>query len=174
MYQFSRLLSLHGWLALAVTLVAIPVAVASPPPTMHDLVRADKATLDSLFAAGTVGPVPTGYLHGRAIVSPGSRRTVPESRLLRPLWQGKVFHDDGTGKNHVFGVSAVPVKIYEGQSWRDGGPAIIVDYGESWRVFRGVRDEIREVSPGLYLGLTYKGKEPDAEPAMMFTLQAPK
>ena len=62
--------------------------------------------------------------------------------------------------------------VYHGESWRDGGPAVIVDYSPS-RLFRNVRDEMREVSPGLYLGLTWVTKRSGPELAMMFTLQDP-
>lgn len=175
MRQFKRLftiLGLCGWVALAVVLGLAPNAEAAPR-TMHDLVRADRGTLDSLYASGTVGEVPTGSLDGRAIVSPGSRRTAPASVALRPLWQGKVFHADGTGKNRVFGVRAIPIKVHEGVSWHDGGPALVVDYTDSWRPFRGVRDEIREVSPGLFLGRMFVTKNGVAEEKMMFTLHAP-
>ena len=83
MRRFPRSLPMRRWLAFAAILAATPVAAASPPKPLHDLVRADKATLDSLYAGGTVGPVPTGFLPGRAIVSPGSTLTVPASRLTR-------------------------------------------------------------------------------------------
>ena len=108
------------------------------------------------------------------IVDPGSRQAAAKSRRLRLLWQGKVFHGDGTAHNRVFGVTAVPMTVYHGQSWHDGGPAIVVDYADSWRVFRNVRDEIREVSPGLYLGRTYVTKNGVAEQATYFAIQAPR
>jgi hypothetical protein len=41
-------------------------------------------------------------------------------------------------------------------------------------VFRNVRDEIREVSPGLYLGRTYVTKKSGTEQATYFALQAPR
>jgi hypothetical protein len=36
-----------------------------------------------------------------------------------------------------------------------------------------VRDEVREVEPGLYLGVMYKGR-PNAQQKMFFTLDARK
>ncbi len=177
MYRFPGFVSvigLFGWVALAAVLGATPATAASPASTTRDLVRADRATLDALYAGGTVNPVPTGFLPGRVIVSPGSRVTVPASRILHPLWQGKVFHGDGTAHNRTFGVNAVPMKVYEGTSWRDGEPAIIVDYADSWRRFSQVRDELREVSPGLYLGVTYLRKDTGPKEVMMFTLHAPR
>jgi hypothetical protein len=168
MYRFPGLFPVVG---LCLLLTAAP-AVAGPPPAMKELVRADRATLDALYAGGTVGAIPTGYLPGRAIVKPGSPVTGPASRVVHVLWQGKILHGDGTAHNRVFGVRAVPMTVYVGESWRDGRPAIIIDYADTSRVFGKVRDEMREIAPGLYLGLTYVRKCPEPELAMMFTLQA--
>jgi hypothetical protein len=146
-----------------------PVAAAAP--TTRDLVRSDAATLDALYAAGSAGEIPTGFLPGRVIVDPGSRNTVAKSRRLHLLWQGKVFHGDGTAHNRVLGLTAVPMAVYHGESWHDGNPAVVVDYANSWRVFRNVRDEIREVSPGVYLGRTYVTKRGTTEQVAMFALE---
>ena len=168
--RFWPIAALCGWVALAAILGATP-ATAATPTTANDLVRSDPATLDALYAAGNVR-VPSGFLPGRAIYKPGTRQAVPASRLIHPLWQGKIFNDDGTGKNRLFGLlTAVPTKVYVGESWRDGNPAVIFDYADSWKMFRKVRDEFREVSPGLFLGLTYLRNCPEPELAMRFALQ---
>lgn len=164
------ILGLCGWVAPAVVLGLTPDATANPPQTMRDLVRADRAALDALYAGGAAGDVPFGFLPGRAIPDPGSAATARKSRRLRPVWQGKVFHADGTAHNRVFGLTAVPMRVYHGESWRDGGPAVVVDYQGTSRLFGNVRDEFREVSPGLYLGYTYVRKPAGPELAMMFTL----
>lgn len=175
MRRFRRLFAitgLCGWVALAAVLGATPPSAASPPPQpMRDLVRADRPTLDALYAGGTVGDIPTGFLPGRAIPDPGSRTTAAKSRLIHAVWQGKIFHGDGTGHNKVFRRQAVPVRVYHGESWRDGGPAVIVDYEGTSRLFGNVRDEFREVGPGLYLGLTWVRKPTGPELTTMFTLQ---
>jgi hypothetical protein len=72
--------------------------------------------------------------------------------------------------NHVFGLRAVRATVSYGESSLDGGPAVVIDYSAS-RVFSGVRDEVREVAPGLFLGLTYLRSRP-CEPAMFFALDA--
>ncbi len=171
-YGLFAAVGLCGWVALAVILCVIPSADAAPP-TVNDLVNSDRATLDALFAGGSVGGIPTGFLPGRTIPKPGEPSNERRSKRLGLLWQGKVFNADGTGRNKVFGVQAIPINIYQGESLRDGGPAIIVDYSNSWRIFRGVRDEIREVSPGVYLGLTYVTKKGCPEVSMRFALEAP-
>ena len=164
-------IGLCGWVALATLVGLAPAASARPPQAVRDLVRADRVTLDTLFACGSVGQIPTGFLPGWAIVDPGSRRTVAKSRRIHFVWQGKVFHGDGTGHNRLFGMTAVPMTVYHGQSWHDGAPAIVVDYSDSWRIFQNVRDEIREISPGVYLGRTYVQKRTGPEMVAMFTLQ---
>jgi hypothetical protein len=163
---------LCGSVVLAVSLGVAPAA-AQPPQTTRDLVRADAATLDALFASGSAGPVPTGFLPGRAIPEPGSVATERKSRRIGMLWKGKVFHADGSAHNRVFRMNAVPMKLYHGESLHDGGPAIIIDYADSWRVFSNVRDELREVSPGLYLGRTFVRDGGGYRQTMMFALQAP-
>jgi hypothetical protein len=64
-----------------------------------------------------------------------------------------VFDDAGVGLvNQWLGVRAVRASVGYGPSWLDGGPSIVVDYAATSRVWRDVRDEVREVAPGLYLG----------------------
>jgi hypothetical protein len=72
----------------------------------------------------------------------------------------------------MFGVKAVTADWYLGESLRDGGPALIVDYSRGPRLFRNVRDEIREVSPGMFLGLTYVTRDGVAELTNLFALDA--
>jgi hypothetical protein len=162
---------LGGWISLAAILGMTPAASAAPPQSPRDFVRAERDVLDALFAAGSVGEIPAGYLPGRVIPEPGTRRPEAKSRRLGLVWRGKVFHGDGTAHNRVFGLTAVPMTVYHGTSWHDGGPAIIVDYADSWRIFRNVRDEIREVAPGLYLGRTFVTKDSVARQTNMFALQ---
>jgi hypothetical protein len=165
--------------ALAGVLAAVPEAragdAAGPvavPQTMQQLVRMPEADLRALFAASPAATEPSGFVPGRAIKSPGTRMTVPNSRATRLVWQGKIF-SNGKMVNRVFGVGkAIPADVYLGESLTDGQPALIFDYSHS-KLWPDVRDEVREVSPGLYLGIMYKGKSPPKE-KMFFTLDARK
>ena len=149
---------------------AVPVAA---PQTMQELVRMPAADLAALYSAAPPAPAPSGFLPGRAIKNPGSRTTVANARATRLVWQGKIFRDDGTMINRVFGAGrAIPADVYVGESLLDGQPSLILDYSRS-RLWPEVRDEIREVSPGLYLGIMYKGKA-QPEQKMFFTLDARK
>jgi hypothetical protein len=53
------------------------------------------------------------------------------------------------------GEKAIRAKVYIDESWFDGKPAIILDYSKTSLVAHWVRDEIRQVYPGLYLGIVY-------------------
>jgi len=166
-----------GFAALMV-LVGAPAAQADDsavtlpaPQTMNDLVRMSAADLTALFASAPPAPAPSGFLPGRAIKDPGSRRTVSNARFTRLAWQGKYFRDDGTMVNRVFGIGrAIPADVYVAESLLDGRPALVLDYSRS-RLWPNVRDEVREVSPGLYLGIMYKRSAP-MNPPMFFALDA--
>ena len=177
-WSFRRALA-PGFARLAVfggVMVAVPVASAGDPVIpapreMRDLVRMPKADLEALYLASPPAPPPSGFLPGKAIKNPGSRFTAANARLTGLVWQGKIFRDDGTMINRVFGVGkAIPANVYHGESLIDGQPSLILDYSGS-KLWPDVRDEIREVSPGLYLGVMYKGR-PNARQKMFFTLDA--
>src|SRR4051794_31622232 len=92
------------WAVLAAALaVAPPTGRAEQPSVsvrgLDDLVRMDRPTLEALYRGAEVGTTPTGFARGKAIYNPGSRLTVPASRAVHLLWQGKVFQNDGTMDN---------------------------------------------------------------------------
>jgi hypothetical protein len=149
-----------------------PVVVAAPVRSLKELVRMNQYELEALYRAADPGPTPAGATRGRAIFKPGSRLTVTASRVIHVLWQGKVFKDDGMMVNRVFGLRAVHARVYPGVSWLDGRPSTIMDYCGTSKLFPTVRDEVREVAPGLYLGLTYIRRDAGPELAMFFALDA--
>ena len=64
-------------------------------------------------------------------------------------------------KNRIsaLGVHAIVAKVYKGPSWLDGKECIVLDYSETSFLAHWVRDEIRQIGPGLYLGKVYWGKK---------------
>ena len=60
-----------------------------------------------------------------------------------------------------------PAQVYVGESWFDHRPAIVLDYADSSVLARHIRDEIREVDDGLYLGIAYW----DEDKVLNFSLQ---
>jgi hypothetical protein len=138
---------------------------------LEDLVRLSPAQLDALYANGTATAIPAGKVKGRAIYFPGTSMAVPASRAARLIWQGKVFDPSGrSAVNRFFGVKAVRAEVYAAESWRDGNPALILDYSETSKVYARYRDEIRQVAPGLYLGLMYARTSPSPSLKMYFAL----
>lgn len=127
--------------------------------TVHDLLDMSQHELDALFKASPKGEVPTGELNGTVIVATGTPLTALLAPILRLGWQGKVI--DGkklTLKNKIlpFGIPLIAAKIVKSdKSKLDGKPTTVLDYSKTSLVARSIRDEIREVAPGLYLGVVY-------------------
>ena len=143
--------------------------------TMQDLARCQPAQLEALFASGSVSGIPTGRLRGLPLVNPGSPSAETVSQGSRLVWSGKVISADGSrARNYFFGLPSVPAKVSIQPSLRDGRPALVLDYSETSLVYRNVRDEIREVSPGVYLG--YVDDIRTAEPASRrwFAFESPR
>src|SRR5262245_21601541 len=129
------------------------------PPAMPDLLRLRQEELDDLFRASDAGPIPSGEADGTVLVTPGTDLAEPVARLLRLLaWKGKVFDPErGELLNQVgpFGMNAVRAKVYKEASWFDDKESIVLDYSKTSLVAQWIRDEIRLVSPGTYLGIVY-------------------
>ena len=63
--------------------------------------------------------------------------------------------------NKMFGVSGIKGEVGYADGWLDGKPSAVIDYRRTSLVWGKSRDEIREVAPGLYLGIMFKaGCEP--------------
>jgi hypothetical protein len=127
--------------------------------TLDDLCRMSQSELDDTFRHGPMGELPDGDASGTVIVAPGTEIQGPMQRFARWLaWQGKVFYRPrGYLLNKVgpFGFHLVKAQVYTAPSWFDSQPAIILDYSKTSLLAHRVRDEIREVSPGLYLGIVF-------------------
>jgi hypothetical protein len=146
--------------------------------TVDQLVGMSQAERDDLFRASPPGEVPDGDSEGTVLLS-ASTRVVP-SKLLDRIgatfarwlaWRGKVFRakeGDLLNKVTVLNLKAIRAKVYRGPSWLDGNEAIVLDYSKSSFVAQKIRDEIREVAPGLYLGLVWWGRSRLVEFALEF------
>ena len=136
--------------------------------------RRTPAQLDRLFRASPAGPIPQGDTVGTALIAPGTALSPILARLIRVwLWQGKVFDPvAGTLRNKItlFGIRAIVANVYKAASWVDGRECIVLDYSQSALLVRGIRDEIREVAPGQYLGVVFVGRVK----VLHFALQIPR
>ncbi len=123
------------------------------------LLKMSQAELDELFTKSSTGEIPNGEAAGTAIVAPGSTYTAEVASWINHFaWQGKVFDaQNGQLKNRIlpFGLNAIIAKVYKAPSWLDGKECIVLDYSETSLVAHWIRDEIRQIGPGLYLGKVY-------------------
>ncbi len=122
--------------------------------------------LDDIYKNASAGELPNGDTRGTAILA-GSLFSKSVAALTRLLaWQGKVFDifapdaDAGVLVNKItyFSLTFIVAKVYRDASWMDGKDTIVIDYSTTSFFAKKVRDEIREVEPGLYLGKVWWGK----------------
>lgn len=140
--------------------------------TLDGLAARSLAELDALYRAAVVPAAMhavEGPLIGRMLAVRGLPKTIAEPvRKLAAspsfVWEGKTFTADsdtrGSGHNRVnvpgvFGrQNLFPFETSFGESAIDGQPALILDYDLDVNpgYIRRIRDELREVAPGLFLG----------------------
>jgi hypothetical protein len=118
-----------------------------------------QAELDTLFSSVPAGPIPDGEAEGTAIIAPGTTFSPTIAKFISTFaWQGKVFDSKaGVLRNKIlpFGLNAIIAKVYKAESWLDGKECIVLDYSDTSLVAHWIRDEIREISTGVYLGKVY-------------------
>src|SRR5215510_13642550 len=127
------------------------------------LLKMSQAQLDELFTNSATGEIPDGEAKGTAIVAPGTTYSQEIAEFINHFaWQGKTFDaKNGVLRNRILplGFNAIIAKVYKAPSWLDGKECIVLDYSETSLVARWIRDEIRQIGPGLYLGKVYWDKK---------------
>ena len=146
-----------------------------------DFLKLSDSQLDEIFRASPAGDIPSGEGEGTAIIAPGHEVSDAIAKFIHIFsWKGKVFERDpanpGRGwlKNRVLllGTKAIVAEVFKGPSWLDEKECIVLDYSHTSIVAQWIRDEIREVSPGVYLGIVYWGKKkPSAKRLIHFALK---
>ena len=140
---------------------------------VSDLLRMSSDELDELFRQSTGGELPDGEAEGTVLVESGTKLAGPAAKLIHFFaWKGKVFdREKGELRNEIlpFGIEAVRAKVYRDDSWFDGKETIVLDYSKTSLVAHWIRDEIRTVGPGLYLGLVFW----ERDKVLHFALQFP-
>jgi hypothetical protein len=139
------------------------------------LLQLSQEELDDLFRNSPVGEIPSGEGKGTAIIAPGTQLSEIAAKLIHLIaWQGKVF-DPGKGelRNEILplGIHAIVAKVYKEPSWFDGKECIVLDYSHTSLIAHWIRDEIREVAPGVYLGIVYWDKDKLINFALTFAEQ---
>ena len=126
----------------------------------------DRDELDVIYMNAKAGNIPSGDTRGTAIVA-GTFFARWYARLARLFaWQGKVFdllpptRESGILINKIspFSLTFIVAKVYKDASWMDGEETIVIDYSKTSFLAKKIRDEIREVEPGVYLGKVWWGQ----------------
>ncbi|MDX2506775.1 MAG: hypothetical protein QNL62_20190 [Gammaproteobacteria bacterium] len=138
---------------------------------MHNTVKTwlnkSREELDGIYREAKPGDIPRGDTRGTAILTGSifSKTVAAFARLL--AWQGKVFDlfcPDGqagilVNKITPFSATFIVAKVYRDKSWLDGKDTIVIDYSRTSFFAKVIRDEIREIEPGVYLGKVWWGKK---------------
>jgi hypothetical protein len=130
---------------------------------VQKLLRMSQEQLDVLFTESPAGEIPDGEAEGTAIVAPGTAYSANIAKFISNFaWQGKVFDaKKGVLRNKILplGLNAIIAKVYKGESWLDGKQCIVLDYSDTSLLAQWIRDEIREISPSVYLGKVYWARQ---------------
>jgi hypothetical protein len=141
--------------------------------TTADLVLSKRSTLIERFESGTVQQIPTGRARGTVLLGTGgllAQLAAAVSFLL--LWRGKVIAPSGSRLKNLLSPLRIPgisAAVYQAPSWHDNEECIVLDYSSTSFVAKKVRDEIREIAPGIFMGPVFLGKRHVLDFALDFT-----
>lgn len=140
--------------------------------TTDQLLTMSEKQLDDLFSTSLAGDIPNGEAHGTAIIAEGTKFSPAIAALINIFtWQGKTFdaaHGTLTNRILAFGLNAIVAQVYKTESWFDGKECIVLDYSKTSLLAKHIRDEIRQIGPGTYLGLVYWDKKRTIHFALQF------
>jgi len=141
---------------------------------VQQLLQMTTEQLDELFSSSPAGDIPDGQAKGTAIIAPGTRFSQEIAELVSLFaWQGKTFDAKyGFLRNRILplGLNAIVAKVYKDKSWLDQKECIVLDYSDTSLVAHWIRDEIRLIGTGFFLGRVYWEKKP----LIHFSLQFPQ
>jgi hypothetical protein len=136
------------------------------------LMKMSQAQLDDLFTKSVAGPIPDGAAKGTAIIAAGTVFSPAIAQAINFFaWQGKTFDGPhGTLRNRisVLGFNAIVAEVYKAPSWHDKKECIVLDYSKTSTVAGWIRDELRLLEPGIYLGKVYGNEKPLIHFALQF------
>ena len=141
-------------------------------PTAEEMLDMSQEEIDELFRASPAGEIPRGEGRGTVIVAPGSEFAEIAAKVVHFIaWQGKIFDPEkGELLNEVspLHLDRIRAKVYKDASWFDQKECIVLDYSKTSTVAGWIRDEIRQLEPGTYLGKVYGDKKPLIHFALQF------
>ena len=121
------------------------------------MVGLNACQLERIFACAEVGCPPVGFYHGRLLVM-AEDRPFPKAQVALSgcFWKGKHFAPDGHLTNQFVCRRRISTDACIGPSWYDGKPCVAIDYAPGTPLFANLRDEFRQIGPGLYIGRLYE------------------
>jgi hypothetical protein len=134
--------------------------------TVENWLSKSREELDEIYRNSDSGEIPAGDTEGTAILA-GSKLSKFVASCARIFaWQGKVFdlfskdRQAGVLVNKItpFSMKFIVAKVYRDKSWLDDKDTIAIDYSKTSFLAKVIRDEIREIEPGIYLGKVWWGK----------------
>jgi hypothetical protein len=135
--------------------------------TVNSWLSKSREELDEIYSNAEPGNIPTGDTHGTAILAGSIFSKYVALFVGLYAWQGKVFDVFCPGgqagvlvnKITAFSLTFIVAKVYRDKSWLDGKDTIVIDYSTTSFFAKAIRDEIREIEPGVYLGKVWWGKK---------------
>jgi hypothetical protein len=130
---------------------------SSPFRRLLPLTGRSRRALDRAFSDGEA-VIPDTVTTGIGLSLTGTWFSWPLAWFFWPFWKGKIF--DASGGRMInrilpFDVAAIGAAVGPGTSLFDGRPCTVIDYSQHRFIGWMFRDEIREIEPGTYLGLTF-------------------
>ena len=159
------------------SLTAYDARAQGPAPasgiTLDGLLRMSPAEIEELYRQGTSRVIAPDGCAARRCCRRARGPRGPSRQGHALLWQGKVIEPDGaTAVNRFLGMRMIRGQLYQGPSWLDGAPALILDYSQTSRIYARNRDEIRAGLTGLFLGLMYDRTAAPPRCSMYFAFEA--
>jgi len=120
-----------------------------------DLKRLCPPELEQLFARSPVGPQPVGFVRGEIMHPANTSLPCWKAQMANKVWKGKQFCESGDFVNQWKHFQAIRSHVQYGPSYFDGRPCMVLEYDPKTPLFGNMRDEVREVAPGLYLAMVF-------------------
>lgn len=135
--------------------------------TVKSWLSKSREELDEIYRNAEPGNIPEGDTHGTAILAGSMFSKIVAAVARMFAWQGKIFdlfsadHQSGVLVNKItpFSLTFIVAKVYRDKSWLDGKDTIVIDYSKTSFFAKVIRDEIREIESGVYLGKVWWGKK---------------
>jgi hypothetical protein len=135
--------------------------------TINSWLSKSREELDEIYRNAEPGDIPNGDTKGTAILAGSIFSKYVALFVGLYGWQGKVFDvfcpggQAGVLVNKItsFSLTFIVAKVYRDKSWLDGKDTIVIDYSSTSFFAKLIRDEIREIEPGVYLGKVWWRKK---------------